>query len=205
MQVRASLLATAVMLFAVGCGSTHTVKVNSNYFGQLDKPRKVAVMKFEAPPAPPEGKRSVAWGIVEVPDAGQTFAALVAHVLNGHLGMETVSRPDMLRVLADKKVDEEALVKQRNTAKINELFGVDTIVIGRIERWSSGYWLFLPRGAITFEMQCIDLRTGEKIWEVRSDCTMSGTDDRTTALKALREAIRHVERAVEERKTEYVF
>jgi hypothetical protein len=205
-RFRTVVLALLAAGALAGCGSMHQVQVNPSHFDAFEAERTAVVMEFEARSEEGRQKTSgVAWGLVQVPDAGQAFAALAAHEMNGWMNVKTLSRPRTEELTREAEVDEQVLVRGREFERIAEVYGADTLVLGRIDAWNTSYWVVFPRGRVEFAMQCIDLKSGEKLWDVKSFCTVPGTDDRTAAIKALRQALRNVGTAIKDKRKEAKF
>lgn len=179
-----------------GCGFSQEVTVSDEFRASVDKPRTVAVMEFAARAFDRQRTGSVVWGIVKAPNAAEGFPALAASVLDGHLGMKTIPRTTVAEAMKIAKVKERQLLTDKDYKRVQELTKADAIVVGRVDRWRQSYVLLVPKGSIEYEMKCLELPNGKELWMVHSDCSMSGTDDRTVALEALKDAMEALEKKV---------
>jgi len=138
------------------------VKVASDF--PHEKIKKIVVLEFDHKVYKEEIVDKVSHGVSTSSNSGDIVADIVSADLEDWGRYEVVRRYKVREISRDKKIPEGELVYSLGLQAVGKLFGVDAIVVGRVEAFEFGFVLMVASGKVDYTARCIDVETGQEIW-----------------------------------------
>jgi len=154
--------AVSLMTMAVlaGCAGPSTVSVSPSQ--AFDKKMRVAVLDLDW--SPPTGTVQSGASMISAPNAGRYVAdSLSARLLE--IGCyDVLERSRLAQLLAEKSLTQAEIVRQGRYKEIGQVLGVDYVVAGTVNTYTSWTNGFLSGLVVSFNSRCIDVRTSQVVW-----------------------------------------
>jgi curli biogenesis system outer membrane secretion channel CsgG len=128
----------------------------------FQKKMRLAVLDLDW--SPPTGTVQAGASMVSAPNAGRFVADSVSNRLLEIGYYDVLERTRLAQLLAEKDLSQTDLVKQGRYEEIGQFLGVDYLVLGTVNTYTSWTNGFLSGHLVSFNCRCVDVRTSQVVW-----------------------------------------
>ena len=186
-----------LLLFVAGCatmGSIAEVDIDKEF--PHNEIQKVVVLKFEATRQDEEEEdKSVFSRSFETADAGNVLANIVVRELGKWGKYIVLDRRAFKEGLKLVGISEEDILHKENYLEMVKALGIDAVVAGEVEEFGVSYRKFVRTlidpvtVRVSFQVRCIDITSGESIWNFNIKGESKYDNERVLATKLVEEAV----------------
>ncbi|MCE5326122.1 MAG: CsgG/HfaB family protein [Planctomycetaceae bacterium] len=184
-RVRAAMVLSALAGGFLGGCAPGPAMISVSPSHQFAPRTRLAVLDLDW--SPPTGKVQAGSSMVNAPNAGRFVADSLSSRLLEIRNFDVLERTRLAQLLAEKSLSQTDLVKQGRYNEIGQFLGVDYLVLGTVNSFTSWTNGFLCGYVISFNCRCVDVRTSQVVWamEGKHEGGPTGPLDPATGLQTI--------------------